>query len=70
LQCSIAKWRGTFGYANSKSLSKTGEKAVSGIVNNWIKRPKALGHKALGLVDKLVENVDNFPACGLFYVLM
>ncbi len=58
------------GYANYNLLSKNDEKPFSGIANKWKKRLKALGRKALRLVDKLVENVDNLLACHLFYALM
>ncbi len=58
------------GYGNWLFLSKTIENSISGVVNKWKKRRKALGRKHLGLVNKLVENVDNLLACLLFYALM
>jgi len=49
-------------YANPNSLSKTIENFICAIAIFWQKPLKALGPNALTLVNKLVENVDNFPA--------
>ena len=59
MQWHIEKWREGLGYANPNKLSKNGENIVSEIVKIWIKYGKPLGRNGFGLVDKLVENVDN-----------